>query len=393
MIRTVLHHRKTLIQKCLCQYRLKIHMSKMCSSFSNHVSQPYIDIENTFHLESHKFRNTLYPDTLCDEILTQLKSCNSVQQVFDIFAANKNSFTSKHLCQAILVLRDIQKVFNKFYLDDFTKNITEQKYETGIGESHHSVFHVFQRELTSHEQFKELLSRINEECDNFDIDEAVCTMLYLQYLGVHLKHKTIQRLISHADKTFRSSPEKQFSYQTLSRYFSSFKFEDSLYSVLILSKALPTVVTHLEKCNDVYSLGQISVCLEIVKDLMNTDLKQLFQNKLVEILSTLNIQTIEETRSLMKILVFLNLNFWSEENVEIIQRLLLLLADYIHMLDIKEIMYIQRVFSNQLEPYIFLDRVQKRAERVKMYTVIPESCVPRAQKRQYRPLITSGEPL
>ncbi|KAI5702555.1 hypothetical protein M8J75_001508 [Diaphorina citri] len=341
-------------------------MSKMCSSFSNQFndSQPYIDIENTFHLESHKFRNTLYPDTLSDEILTQLKSCNSVQQVFDIFAANKNSFTSKHLCQAILVLRDIQKVFNKFYLDDFTKNITEQKYETGIGESHHSVFHVFQRELTSHERFKELLSRINEECDNFDIDEAVCTMLYLQYLGVHLKHKTIQRLISHADKTFRSSPEKQFSYQTLSRYFSSFKFEDSLYSVLILSKALPTVVTHLEKCNDVYSLGQISVCLEIVKDLMNTDLKQLFQNKLVEILSTLNIQTIEETRSLMKILVFLNLNFWSEENVEIIQRLLLLLADYIHMLDIKEIMYIQRVFSNQLEPYIFLDRVQKRAERV-----------------------------
>lgn len=247
MIRTVLHHRKTLIQKCLCQYRLKIHMSKMCSSFSNQFndSQPYIDIENTFHLESHKFRNTLYPDTLSDEILTQLKSCNSVQQVFDIFAANKNSFTSKHLCQAILVLRDIQKVFNKFYLDDFTKNITEQKYETGIGESHHSVFHVFQRELTSHERFKELLSRINEECDNFDIDEAVCTMLYLQYLGVHLKHKTIQRLISHADKTFRSSPEKQFSYQTLSRYFSSFKFEDSLYSVLILSKALPTVVTHL----------------------------------------------------------------------------------------------------------------------------------------------------
>ncbi|XP_026687591.1 uncharacterized protein LOC103520812 [Diaphorina citri] len=131
-----------------------------------------------------------------DEILTQLKSCNSVQQVFDIFAANKNSFTSKHLCQAILVLRDIQKVFNKFYLDDFTKNITEQKYETGIGESHHSVFHVFQRELTSHERFKELLSRINEECDNFDIDEAVCTMLYLQYLGVHLKHKTIQRLFA-----------------------------------------------------------------------------------------------------------------------------------------------------------------------------------------------------
>uniref|UniRef100_A0A8D8SH57 FAST kinase domain-containing protein 1 n=1 Tax=Cacopsylla melanoneura TaxID=428564 RepID=A0A8D8SH57_9HEMI len=367
MIRNIFHPRQSHIHTCF--HHLWGVQLRMCSQVSNNTFE-LTDLcsnqDDQFLLESHKFRNTLYPDTT-DVILTELKSCNSMQQVFDIFIANQSNFKSQYLCQSVLTLRDMQKLFNKFYLSDLTHTTTQQRYDTEIDESNHSVFAEFQNALLDHEQFKELLAHINNQCDQFTIDETTCTILYLRYLGLGLGHDTVQRLIYHANKTFAATPSEEFdqiTYQTLSRFFSSFKFEDSLYTLLTLSKTLPIVIRKLENCTDIYSLGQIAVCLEVVKELMSTDLRQLFRTRLDSILATLKVSSTEDTRSLVKIVLFLNETFWNEENGKTIQRLLLKFADCTPLLEVKEIMHIQKVFGSHLEPYAFLDQVQKKLELV-----------------------------
>lgn len=85
------------------------------------------------------------------------------------------------------------------------------------------------------------------------------------------------------------------------------------------------------------------MCLENIEGLVNSDLRSLFRTKLEEILNNLTIKSVEDTRSLMKILNFLNSSFWYEENGPLMQKILLQLADFIHLLDIKEIIYLQRV--------------------------------------------------
>lgn len=109
------------------------------------------------------------------------------------------------------------------------------------------------------------------------------------------------------------------------------------YSITIASCTFP------DNCTDIYSLGQTSVCLENIEGLVNSDLRSLFRTKLEEILNNLTIKSVEDTRSLMKILNFLNSSFWYEENGPLMQKILLQLADFIHLLDIKEIIYLQRV--------------------------------------------------
>lgn len=246
MMRSILQCRKHLMQKCFHLHHIKIPVIKL-SSLPNSFdfSQPYINFDDQFILESNRFRNTLYPDTI-DPILSELKSCNSMQQVFDIFLANKNNFSIQHLCQSVLVLRDIQKVFNKFYMSD--NAITHSSFDIDMNKSNCSVFQQFQNELLNHEHFKELLSHIDRHCTDFDINEAVCTILYLRYLGLSLNHDTVQRLLNHADKTFRSLPPEEYDSifcSTLSRYFSCFKHDESLYSLLSLSKLLPLVIAKL----------------------------------------------------------------------------------------------------------------------------------------------------
>lgn len=243
MIRSIFHRRQSLLFQCLTQVPITCHLRNLCSKASQFDISQKDFYNNNFQVESVKFRNTLYPDS-SDMILNQLKSSNSVQEVLDIFLSNQQNFTSQHLCQAVLILRDLQKVFNKYYLNDITVT-SAHRYDTDIHESNHSVFHNFQRELINHQVFGNLLLKISEKCAQFNVDEAVCTMLYLRYLGLGLKHGTIQRLISHADKMFESSTDSPVSYQMLSRYFSAFKYEESLYSVLHLSRLLPLVIAQL----------------------------------------------------------------------------------------------------------------------------------------------------
>lgn len=247
MIRSsYLQLRQHVLAQCLTQVPLNPHFRSLCSKISQFdISVKHVYCDHNFQIESSKFRNTLYPDS-SDAILKQLKSCKSVQEVLDIFHSNQKNFTSQHLCQTILILRDIQKVFNKYYLNDIMMT-SAHRYDTEIDESNHAVFHTFQVEMCKNEIFISLLSKISEQCSLFNVDEAVCTMLYLRYLGLGIKHDTIQRLISHSEEMFKISTDTPISYQTLSRYFSVFKYELSLNTVLQLSKQLPLVISQLGK--------------------------------------------------------------------------------------------------------------------------------------------------
>lgn len=79
---------------------------------------------------------------------------------------------------------------------------------------------------------------------------------------------------------------------------------------------------------------------------MSSDLKELFRQRLETILEDLKVTRSEETRSFLKIVLFLNGNFWNEENAQLVKRLLLLMTEHIDLLDTKEISYLQRVSTS-----------------------------------------------
>lgn len=169
-------------------------------------------------------RNVLYPET-DDEIINQLKSCYSLEDVMQIINTNE-SLTHQQLNQVVLVLRDLQK------LEDVHHVLTNEEQKI--------------RQLNDSPSFQKLLFLIESNIGKMDSTEISCCLLYLNKLNVDCSKPVMMKLIDAFEKSIFDS-DKNLLLQNLSRFFITIKHENNIWSLYTMSSYLPFLIESLGK--------------------------------------------------------------------------------------------------------------------------------------------------
>lgn len=190
---------------------------------------------NTFdNKEKIDLRTLLYKDSN-DNIIMQLNQCQSIQSVFDLIRKEKLNMKSHHLCQTVLVLSDLQRSFDQFYVQELENSEVET--------SPQDMMLDYMSELKKHKDFISLLDLIEENYSVLSLDELSCAIFYLKRMGINNTDNVLNSMI---ELFYEKVKSNEFpSIQSLERYTSVFEARDSLRFVPVAAKMLPLLLTSL----------------------------------------------------------------------------------------------------------------------------------------------------
>lgn len=217
----------------------------LCSNnYFDHETMEDMTISTTnLELEerSEVFRNMLYPMSN-DQIIIQLKSCDSVKQVKKVIDNNSLSLTSKHYCQFILVLWDLVKNYSELsslYILDSSSAIIKSAPETSITLRNIHDSYIYTTILKA-------LDHLSTNAESLKADELVFSVLYFCRFGIHLKNSSIQNMLQNIDKILKSK-DYSVPLSLLSRITLIFGEEQELWTKLFLIKTLPFIYKYFGK--------------------------------------------------------------------------------------------------------------------------------------------------
>ncbi|XP_049938097.1 FAST kinase domain-containing protein 1, mitochondrial [Schistocerca serialis cubense] len=304
---------------------------------------------------SESLRNFLYPDSE-DPLLLKLKTCMSVQEVFNIIRPTELQLTSQHVSQAVLVLWDLQKIFYRVY----AKEEDEAKvYNPAVGTSD-SLRHYI-NVVSNHEDFKHLIELVNRTYLQMTPDAATCTLLYLRKMDVRLTHPVMQNLVAYCASLIESL-STHFPLTALSRFTVAVYIPNSIWTCMILKEVIPLIYSALDRCENIQDFHLITVCMKNAHALLNWSFIKLYK-EIAEGLVSRGEMTAQGTRTILKAAVFLSLPQWSQKNASTIKILLLSLKGKVSELTPEELFMLHKVFVSHLEPADLLEEIKSCANK------------------------------
>lgn len=191
----------------------------MDSTFSDYLAKH--DLKTV----SNYFRNLLYNESQ-DEIIQKLKSCNSTEEVFHIIN-NAGICSPQHLTQAILILRDLQKI-----------NDTVMRYDN-------SEVLCEMNNMNMNPTFKKIVECVLNSTQQMNLEELSCCLLYLFKFNVS-RDVTLRLIYTFHDKLMNSASE-DITLSSLARFCIVVKEFKNLWSFYTLAELIPLLKVKLGK--------------------------------------------------------------------------------------------------------------------------------------------------
>lgn len=196
-----------------------------------------IDYTENWKLSSERLRSFLYPNSE-DDIVKKLSSCVTIQQVFDIIDENKQTLNHEHCSQALCVLWDLKKMFERI-------NFTEEIFtEETLFKSSEEIQN-FVKQINSHQSYKMLVNSIENNYSCMTIDALSLSLLHLHKLGMSLKHNVIQSMIMRLEELMDSVEPKDFPLTAVSRISATLSNSSELWALMTSVKLIPHVIYHI----------------------------------------------------------------------------------------------------------------------------------------------------
>lgn len=164
-----------------------------------------------------------------DDIIAELNSCVSVEQVLNLVRKYKNMYKDRHILQTILVLTDLQRIY--FQFNGFTK----------------ATSNMFLGNLRENEEFDSVLECIQNELDDFDPNYLTYIIFYLNKLGISVEDKLMQNVALRV----RDNLLKNFFLDQCSRFLTVIFSEKSVRPYYLSLPIAPLVINHIGKHKDV----------------------------------------------------------------------------------------------------------------------------------------------
>lgn len=192
---------------------------------------------------SEQFRNTLYPNS-DDLVISKLKSCDSIQEIFTTSRENVQLLNSSHYCQILLVLYDI--VQSKNFLANRTFNFPK------------SIESELPLPLSSF--VLNILDSLKDYIQKLTPEELVCCLLYSKRLGVDINHPAAQAILMRINNLLSNQDAELFTVKALSRLTITFDNQSELWVKLFLIKTLPLIYMHFGKYSKMFILELYVSC-------------------------------------------------------------------------------------------------------------------------------------
>ncbi|XP_018563846.1 FAST kinase domain-containing protein 1, mitochondrial [Anoplophora glabripennis] len=306
-----------------------------------HIGSDNEDLYEDFPFEENELdhnknvRNIIFKNHQ-DDIITELNSCVSVEQVLNLVMKYKNIYEDKHAVQTILVLTDLQRIY--FQFNGFSK----------------TALNMFLENLKKNEGFYSLLGCIRNELHKFDPNYLSYVILYLNKLGISMEDMLMQNLALKV----RDNLLKNFCLDQCTKFLTVIFYENSVRPYYLSLSIAPLVFNHIEKCNSVHDLYNLAVCLNKLHNLVTTELLEKYKGKVTEFVDKKKL-TGADYSTLLKIILLLNYPEWRYQNIQVISNCILLLKDEINLLNIEELAVLYEIFFKNQEPGIILNSIQR----------------------------------
>lgn len=191
-------------------------------------------------------------------------------------------------------------------------------------------------------------------------DELTCCLLYLSKIGLDPSNPELQIIINECIR--RVNDENTISLPALSRYTVAVNsINGGFFLCLVCKDSLPKILEYLKKCDNSEDLRLITICLSHLHKLVTTDIMNMYVEKVNELLER-NVINAETVRSILKVVNFLNYPQWSQENIKIIRKLILLVNNNIDKFQTRELVAMFKVFQSHLEPADLVHATTKQSQ-------------------------------
>uniref|UniRef100_A0A1B6DR13 RAP domain-containing protein n=1 Tax=Clastoptera arizonana TaxID=38151 RepID=A0A1B6DR13_9HEMI len=308
--------------------------------------------DDDFIMPSNRIRNILYPNS-DDPIIKKLKSSQKVQDVFDIFSESDKNFNHEHCSQAIVVLWDLQKMFEY-------ANSTGHISDTSLPLENNDYLDNYKENLNKHHMFNKLLHLTSTTYEEMSPDALSCSFLYLLKMGVNFKSDISQKLLLRLEYLIGTEDSQEFPLTAISRFSVGIFYQRDLRSVLLLFKILPHAINHLDKIKKVNDLRTLTISLRTMVNLVNMEAVKKYVN-VVETLINNGTLTSVNGSVIIKCLLFLDNPNFTYQNNSIIRKLLLLLCGTTNLLTEQQRMILQKVLNHNLEPYALMVELERNS--------------------------------
>lgn len=132
----------------------------------------------------------------------------------------------------------------------------------------------------------------------------------------------------------------------MSRFTVTVNSSKDLYTFFVCKDAITRILKYLDSVETCEDLRLVTICLNSLHQLVTNSVLETYNHKVLQLF---NDQTLapEATKSLLKIIQFLNYPHWSHGNTKLLRRLVLMLKDNIdqfHMKELEQIFKVMLVF-------------------------------------------------
>lgn len=184
---------------------------------------------------SEQFRNSLFASST-DSVTLQLKSCVSIDQVFNILNNNLQSLTLEQYCQSLLVLWDLVHASNLFSCLINQKEAFPFYHSLKTSNVGVELRPIVDRMMSN----LHLISSVR----NISADCLVSCLLYSTRLGIGFRNPLIHELLGGVNILLDSEDENAFPISAISRLTLSLYDIDEIWAKLMLVKTLPFIYKH-----------------------------------------------------------------------------------------------------------------------------------------------------
>lgn len=211
---------------------LKCYTTKFDDDFNSDTYENEHIVENMLN-EVNVILN-LYDTS--DPVIKKLTKCNSIQEVLDIVCDESSELKCAHLCEAVLVLWDLQKEYSKSYLD----NLIKMDNDT----SPIKLLEDYIQDRNSNVKFNNFITNLLNELDSMTVKEIVYCLYYLKKMGVNLEKNKFMNVIQACnDKILENQHE--LNCKTVMKYTNYMLSPNGLRFAYTAAKIVPAINTLL----------------------------------------------------------------------------------------------------------------------------------------------------
>ncbi|XP_068238071.1 FAST kinase domain-containing protein 1, mitochondrial [Palaemon carinicauda] len=278
-----------------------------------------------------------------DKVVRRLAEAASVHEVFSVVERQRSHLTAAQICQAVVTLWDLQKVYGRLGCD-FPEFKSVEYFE-------------FLNRIIQHPTFIQLLSSLENITADLENDEMSCLVLYLFRLGIDDCSPVMQNLLILSAKNI-----EDFSLRGLSR-LSVYLRNQGIRGYYLQSIIVRLVEGKLKSVSSLEDLKLITICLNSASRLLSESIFSEYEDLLRKFLSEGNLGK-SEPRLLLKFLKFLTRKEWVKKPDTLHRQLLLHLSSKVHTMSGVEIVALTNSFNDILEPREILYKVRERASNL-----------------------------